>query len=90
MPGCQGMPIEAAHVRMGSGAGLGEKPSDYRAVSLCQFHHRQQHTMGEPPFWRAYEAASGETVEQLIDAFCRASPRAGEIRRIKQERESGA
>lgn len=80
MPGCQGVPIEAAHVRINSGAGMGEKPSDWRAVSLCQFHHRQQHTVGEPAFWATYKAATGETVEQLIDAFCKASPRAREIR----------
>ncbi len=84
MPGCQGMPIEAAHVRINSGAGMGEKPHDHRAVSLCQFHHSQQHTIGEPAFWASYKAASGETVEQLIEAFCKASPRALEIRQAKE------
>lgn len=77
------MPIEAAHVRMGGGAGMGEKPHDWRAVSLCGDHHRQQHTIGEPSFWRNYQSATGETVEQLIDQFCKASPVAREIAQVR-------
>ena len=65
--------IEVAHVRLGSGAGLGQKPDDYRAVSLCRDCHRQQHTIGEETFW------DGKDVEGLIEAFCKASPRAREI-----------
>lgn len=79
--GCQDMPIEAAHVRIGSGAGIGQKPHDFRAVSLCKAHHAKQHEVGERTFW------SGIDVEGLIADFCAASPRAAEIRRFKQERE---
>lgn len=86
VPGCTAVPIEAAHVRINSGAGMGEKPSDWRAVSLCRDHHNEQHRIGEPRFWSTYKAASGETVEDLIDAFCKASPRAAEIRQIREER----
>jgi hypothetical protein len=75
------MPIEAAHVRKGSGAGLGQKPSDYFAVSLCSRHHQQQHTMGEDTFWQLYQTASGQDVGKLLDAFCRASPKQAEIAR---------
>jgi len=79
--GCMDMPIEVAHVRMGSGAGIGEKPSDHRAVPLCSAHHRRQHEIGERTFW------AGIDLDGLIEAFCKASPKAAEIRIAKQERE---
>lgn len=92
IPGCQGMPIEAAHVRIGSGAGIGCKPDDFRAVPLCGGlggHHSAQHKQGEGTFWGTYMRVSGQTVEQLIDELCKASPKAAEIKRIKMERENG-
>lgn len=73
--------IEVAHVRLGSGAGIGQKPDDWRTVSLCRDCHRRQHEEGEVTFWR------GRDVEALIDAFCRASPRAAQIREAQRERE---
>lgn len=84
--------VEAAHVRMNSGAGIGEKPDDWRTVSLCFACHRgggkeAQHTMGEPRFWAAYERRTGQGVEDLIEAFIRTSPRRAEIERVKRERE---
>ena len=69
--------IEVAHVRIGSGAGMGEKPHDWRSVSLCRTCHARQHTIGEPAFWK------GRDVEALIDAFCKASPKAREIREAR-------
>lgn len=89
MPGCQDMPIEAAHVRNGSGAGMGQKPSDYRAVALCRHHHSAQHMQGEVTFWKAYQAVSGQGVETLIQAFCNASPKAREIRAAMKEQIDG-
>lgn len=86
IPGCVGRPIEAAHVRFGSGAGMGEKPHDWRAVPLCggaDGHHAIQHKQGERTFWRTYELASGQSVEQLIDALCKESPKAREIRDVR-------
>lgn len=83
LPGCQGMPIEAAHVRIGSGAGMGEKPHDWRAVPLCKFHHDAQHHQGEQTFWQAYASASEQTVDQLIEELCRASPKAREIKEAR-------
>lgn len=80
MPGCRDVPIEAAHVHIGSGAGLGEKPSDWRAVSLCKHHHQCQHAQGERTFWKAYQTVAGQDVEALIDGYCKASPKAREIR----------
>ena len=80
--------LEFAHVRMGSGAGMGQKPDDFRGVALCHdCHIGEQHTrLGEPAFWRDYEARTGQTVDALIAAFCAASPKAGDIRRVQQER----
>ena len=65
--------IEVAHVRIGSGAGMGQKPDDWRTVSLCKVCHNAQHEIGERTFW------GGQDVEALIDAFCKASPKAREI-----------
>lgn len=79
--GCGGRPIEVAHVRLGSGAGIGQKPDDWRTVSLCRDCHAEQHRVGEETFWR------GVDVEALITAFNAASPRAAQIRDAQRERE---
>jgi len=44
-------PSEAAHVRSGSDAGTGVKPSDRYSVSLCAACHTLQHQFGELTFW---------------------------------------
>ncbi len=72
--------IEAAHVRLGSGAGAGQKPDDFRAVSLCRGCHAFQHNRGEATFWK------GQDVEALIDAYCKASPKRREIEQAMKER----
>jgi hypothetical protein len=76
--------IDAAHVRLGSHTGMGQKPSDDRVVSLCRDCHSEQHRVGEATFWR------GRDVEALIAAFCAASPKRNEIAQAKRERGSGA
>ena len=83
--------IEVAHVRMGSGAGMGQKPDDWRTVSLCHLCHTgDQHTkLGEPAFWAAYRKRTGQDVEQLIAAFISESPRRRDIERIQRERQDG-
>lgn len=76
--------IEVAHVRLGSGAGIGQKPDDWRTVSLCGGPvgcHTRQHEIGERTFWK------GRDVEALIEAFCKASPRAREIAQVRRERD---
>lgn len=73
-------PTEVAHVRMGSGAGMGQKPDDWRTVSLCKTCHQRQHNVGEPSFWR------GVDIEALIAEFCRRSPKSHEIVAKKRER----
>lgn len=75
-------PIEVAHVRLGSGAGIGQKPDDFRTASLCREHHAMQHTIGEASFWREFEIDP----EALVEAFAKASPKAREIAQIKRER----
>ena len=72
--------LEVAHVRLGSGAGIGQKPDDWRAVSLCQDCHRHQHLIGEQTFW------AEQDIEALIRAFIAASPRRAQIEQIMRER----
>lgn len=75
--------IEVAHVRLGSGAGMGQKPDDWRTVSLCggiDGCHARQHRIGEATFWK------GRAVETLIAAFIQASPRRREIEAAIKER----
>lgn len=74
--------IEVAHVRIGSGAGMGQKPHDYRTVSLCKACHQRQHTEGERTFW------NGHNVEAIIEAFQRTSPVWREIQAHKRENEA--
>ena len=76
--------IEAAHVRLGSGAGMGQRPDDWRAVSLCHECHALQHRIGEVTFWK------GRDVEALIRAFIQASPKRREIEQIMRDRENAA
>jgi hypothetical protein len=72
--------IEVAHVRMGSGAGIGQKPDDWRTASLCRDCHRRQHEVGERTFWQ------GRDPDALVEAFAKASPKAREIEQAKRER----
>ncbi len=67
--GCDGA-IEAAHVRRGTDAGIGLKPSDNWSVSLCHTHHAEQHRIGEP----AFEAKYSINLKQLAAEFTKASP----------------
>jgi hypothetical protein len=82
--------IEAAHVRIGSGTGIGQKPDDWRAVPLCGGSlssgsgcHQNQHTVGERSFWKAVKLDP----EALIAAFIKASPKRREIEQAMRERE---
>jgi hypothetical protein len=47
------MPIECAHVRRASTAGIGFKSSDAYCLSLCRDHHAESHR-GEQTFERKY------------------------------------
>jgi hypothetical protein len=83
-PGCGLGPIEAAHVRVGSGAGTGQRPDDWNTISLCTACHREQHRVGE----RTFEKVRGIDLSALADEFAKASPKRAEIERIKRERQS--
>jgi len=79
--------IEFAHVRLGSGAGMGQKPDDWRGVSLCHECHTgsatAQHNVGERSFW------VGIDLDGLIAAFIKASPRRAQIEQAMRERDNG-
>lgn len=55
VPDCQRLPVECAHVRTGTDGGAGMKPSDKWAISLCEYHHREQHSIGEKAFAAKYD-----------------------------------
>jgi hypothetical protein len=81
--------VECAHLRMGSGAGLGQKPDDWNTAPLCgggMGCHAKQHTIGEPKFWQLYAQKKGHTVHQLIEELIRTSPKRAEIEHIRKER----
>ncbi len=80
---CDQRPIDVAHVRRGSHAGMGQKPDDWHTISLCAFHHRAvQHHVGEASFERTY----GLDMQSLAAEFATKSPKASEIRAIQRER----
>ena len=68
--GCKRLSIECAHVRSGTGGGVGLKPSDRWAISLCEFHHREQHRIGE----RAFQAKHSLDLCALAQEFAQRSP----------------
>jgi len=68
--GCRLGPIECAHVRHGTDGGAGMKPSDKWTISLCQFHHSEQHRIGEVAFEERYSV----NLKRLAIEFARRSP----------------
>ena len=86
VPGCTAMPIEAAHVRSGSDASMGRKPSDWFLISLCRDHHSEQHRLGEGSFAKAHAI----DLHALAEEFAKASPKAREIKAAKRERADAA
>ncbi len=83
VPGCASdTPTEVAHLRVGGGAGMGQKPDDWHTISLCRDCHRMQHAMGE----RSFARVNNFDVVALAAEFAAKSPRAAEIRTIQHER----
>lgn len=66
--GCQQMPIEAAHVRSGTGGGMGVKPGDEWVISLCRQHHAEQHRIGEAEFESRYGIDMKALAKEFADA----------------------
>src|SRR5436190_2535543 len=54
VPECKRLPIECAHVRCGQDGGVGLKPADKWVISLCAYHHREQHQIGQRSFENKY------------------------------------
>lgn len=46
--------IEFAHIRKGTDGGMAKKPSDRFGFPACDFHHREQHDIGEVSFAKRY------------------------------------
>lgn len=78
------MPIEVAHVRIGGGAGVGQKPDDWNTISLCRDCHAEQHRLGERTFQKRY----GIDMAEMAAQFAKASPKRNEIERVQREREA--
>ena len=70
VPACLNTEIECAHVRTGTDGGAGLKPSDRWTVSLCRYHHKEQHRIGE----RAFERRHNVDLYELAMEFARRSP----------------
>jgi len=77
VPGCDRRPIEAAHVRSGTGGGVGLKPDDIWVISLCRDHHTDQHWIGEG----AFERKHGISMRALAAEFAAKSPHKGKFPR---------
>jgi hypothetical protein len=88
--GCGSMTnVIAAHYKIGAHTGTSQKGDDWRTTPLCDGPfsnadgelgcHQVQHAIGEQTFWKRYEQRSGQTVWQLIDELCAASPKRREI-----------
>lgn len=78
-----------AHLRLGTHTGMSMTPHDYLGTCLCAAcHHGAQHQKGEATFWAEYERKHGQTVWELIDSLCAASPVAREIREWRKEHEN--
>lgn len=70
VPSCELGPIEFAHVRSAANAGTGLKPHSAHGISLCCYHHIEQHRIGQPAFERKYSI----DMNALAAAFVKASP----------------
>lgn len=55
----------AAHIRKFTDGGIGIKPSDWFAVSLCPPCHQNQHSVGELRFWKDKLISAIELAKKL-------------------------
>lgn len=70
VPGCEHENIECCHIRLGSHAGLSQKPDDFWTFPGCATHHREQHSIGETSFAKKY----GLDLRKIARALVMASP----------------
>ncbi len=59
------------------------KPSDWRALSLCNHHHTHQHSIGEA----AFEMAHNIDMKELAEEFARRSPQSKQMWAARKELE---
>lgn len=64
VPGCRN-PSEAHHLRSASNSGVGLKPDDRFAISLCHHHHMEAHTIGQKTFEARYAINLTEIARSL-------------------------
>lgn len=67
---CCNLPMEAAHVRTGTGGGMAEKPHDKWTIPLCHRHHAEQTAIGEAAFERLY----GIDMKAIAEGLAARSP----------------
>ncbi|WP_083579130.1 DUF968 domain-containing protein [Tardibacter chloracetimidivorans] len=79
VPGCEQLPIEVAHVRNGTGGGMGVKPSDRWTISLCRDHHAEQHRLGEESF----EKRHGIDMKAIAEGLAKSSPHWPKLREMQ-------
>jgi hypothetical protein len=69
--GCEGSPIEAAHVQgsdevpANERGGMGVKAADWWTYPLCHFHHHESHMNGHETFDRRYGINRVEIARRL-------------------------
>lgn len=72
IPGCDGRPIDFAHVKTRGSGG-----HDAQGVSLCRTHHREQHDIGIETFQAKYKvdlfAIAAEFARKTTDRALRES-----------------
>ncbi len=70
VPQCLALKVDAAHVRSSGDGGVGLKPGDDWTISLCRYHHQEQHQVGE----QAFEIRHGIDMKKLALEFASKSP----------------
>lgn len=61
--------VVAHHVRLGTGGGVGLKPSDYYCVPLTQSLHQSLHQGGERSFWMKFNLDPWQVMAQNLMCF---------------------
>lgn len=69
VPGCERLPTECCHIRLGAHAGMKQKPGDWLTYPGCaglDGHHAEQHTIGEVSFAKKYGLDLYQTAARLV------------------------
>lgn len=63
--------VEVAHIRLGSHAGTGQKPSDYATVPLHYALHKEQHRTGEKSFYLSHFKEYPSVMMECVLSFAK-------------------